>query len=187
MSIDWTGTTATVAAAIRAAGVETDLADADLVAKASAARQEIAARGYGPGTDVVYRTAGWGQTLLELPQPAAAVTEVLIDGDEILADGDGYRIRPGGRYLERLSGGYVIGWAATEVAITFDAAATDERYDRVVIDLVKLALEYSGLDSRRDGDYGEESMGARGGGGQRNYASEREALIAELGPGWTFA
>ena len=36
------------------------------------------------------------------------------------------------------------------------------------------------MDSRRDGDYAEESKGARGGGAQHNYQLEREALISEL-------
>ena len=185
MSVDWTNEAA-AAAALRARGVESDLSDASLHAFAKDAVAAIAARGYGPQSDVVAYYTGIGQSLIELRPPASAISEVLVDDVEITAGDDGYRIRPGGQFLERLSSGYLTTWSG-QIVVTFDASPADDRYDRVVVDLVKLALEYSGLDSRRDGDYAEESKGARGGGGQLNYHIERDALIAELGPAWSFS
>lgn len=180
MSIDWTAADATVAAAVRNRGVETDLSDAYLAAYARAAVGEIAARGLGPQTDVLLNVVGSGQTFVELDPPASVILDVIEDGITLDEDDDGYRLRPGGGFLERLSSGYRTGWGGL-LQITYDAAPASDRYDRVVIDLVKLALEFSGLDSRRDGDYAEESMGARSG-GQEGYQDQRNALIAELVP-----
>lgn len=171
--IDWTDAAATVAAALRARGIESDLADADLKAFATAAVDEIAARGFGPQTDVTLHVDSWGQRFITLSPPAASVTSVTEEGTLLAADDDGYRVRPGGLFLERLSGGYPIGWRG-RVVIIYDALTATERYDRVVVDLVKLALEFSGLASRADGDYREQ--------GQPDYQAERERLIDELAP-----
>src|SRR5688500_494683 len=178
MSITWSGSAASVAAALRARGVESDLADADLVAIASSAREEIAAR-IGTGEDIVRRHDG-GQRYIFLYPPAGTIGSVTEDGITLTVDVD-YRVGGGGAYIERISDTYprLFGrWVTT----TYDSTITGDRYDRVVVDLVKLALEYTGLDSRRDGDYAEESKGARGGGAQHNYQLEREALISELVP-----
>jgi hypothetical protein len=186
VSIDWTAADATVAAAVRARGVETDLADADLAAYARAAVDEIAGRGFGPQTDVVLNAVGTSQLLIALDPPASTVTEVIEDDITLDDDEDGYRLRPGGAFLERLDAGYQTGWSGL-IAITYDAAPANDRYDRVVVDLVKLALQFSGLDSRRDGDHAEEAMGARSG-GQEGYQSQRDSLISELAPaGISFA
>lgn len=177
--IDWDGIAAEVAAALRGRGIESDLSDDALLGYANAAREEIAERGSGPLTGHVIHASGWGQSLIELRPPASAVTAVSINGDVV--DEATYRLRPGGHFLERLSSGYLSVWSGN-VEVTLDAAVQGDRYDRVVVDLVKLALQYSGLDSQRDGDYGEEAKGARGGGGQLNYQLERDNIISELVP-----
>jgi hypothetical protein len=176
VSIDWTDDEATVAAAIRARGVESDLEDADLVAHATAAREEIAAR-LGTASGIVRRNDG-GQRYIFLNPPIGTLSSVFENGIELTEDTD-FRIGGGGAYIERLLDGYP-GTFGSWVVTTYDSTVSGDRYDRVVIDLVKLALEYSGLDSRRDGDYAEESKGARGGGAQHNYQLEREILISEL-------
>ena len=181
MSVDWTDE-AEAAAALRGSGIESDLTDAQLHQKALDAVAAIAARGGGPSTDVDQVYYGTGQSLLELIPPASAVATVVEAGTS-LTDGTDYRLRPGGRYLERLYAGYPSGWSGR---VTFTSSATvDARYDRVVCDLVRLALAYSGYDSVRDGDYAEEALGARGG-GTKSYQDEREILISEL-VGATFA
>lgn len=178
MSIDWDGTTSAIATALRSRGIESDLGDAELVAYASAARAEIAQRGYGPRDDVDFVAFGSG-TLISLDPPAASIADVEEAGVALVADTD-YRLRPGGMYLERISGGYPTGWNG-RVTGTITVAESDDRYDRVVVDLVKLALQYTGLDSRRDGDYAEEAAGARTG-GQKGYQQQREEIIEELRP-----
>jgi hypothetical protein len=181
VSIDWDGTEAAVAAALRARGIETDRQDAELVAAATAARLEIAQR-IGPQEGVIAYPVGGVSQYIWVNPPIGSLTSVVENGVTLTVDED-FRVRGSGGYIERLSvDGYPIIWGLHPV-ITYDAAvATDDRYDRVVVDLIKLQLEYSGLDSRRDGDYAEESKGARGGGGQQTYMIEREALISELVP-----
>ena len=176
MSIDWDGATATVAAAIRARGVETDLGDAELVSKAAAERESIARR-LGTTEDIVRRFDG-GYRYLFLDPPIGTLTSVTEDGTPLVLD-TGFRVGPGGAYIERLDAG-VPTYFGRFVTVTYDATPNGDLYDRVVIDLLKLDLNYSGLDSVRDGDYAEESKGARGGGGQNNYQAERDLLIAEL-------
>lgn len=183
MSVDWTDES-DAAAALRARGIESDLADSALHAYALAAVQEIAHRGYGPGDDTELNITANGQQLLVLTPPASAIADVIEAGVALTADVD-YRLRPGGQFLERLSSGYTWQWRGV-VSGTITPAPADERYDRVVVDLVKLALNYDGLDSRRDGDYAEEAKGSRSG-GQAGYMVEREQLIAELATGVGFA
>lgn len=183
--VDWT-VEATAATALRARGVESDLTDAALHAYAKDAVAEIAARGYGPQSGLVRYVDGWGQRLVTLSPPAATISEVTEEGIEVTEDdASGFRVISGGQFLERLQFGYASTWSG-RVVVTYDAQAADDRYDRVVVDLVKLALQYSGLDSRRDGDYAEEAAGARGG-GLNSYQMQREQLISELAPAWGFA
>lgn len=181
--VDWT-VEATAAAALRARGIESDLTDASLHAFAKAAVSEIAARGYGPQTGVLRYVTASGLGLITLSPPAASITSITEEGTTLVVDVD-YRIRPGGHFLERLASGYLSAWNG-RVVVTYNAAPADDRYDRVVVDLVKLALEYSGLDSRRDGDYAEEAAGARGG-GLNSYQTQRDQIISELAPSWSFA
>lgn len=175
--IDWEGTDEDVAAALRGRGIESDLEDAPLVAYAAAARDEIAAR---LGTqEAIERRHDGGHRYIFLSPPAGTIDTVEEDGVALTAD-ETYRLGRGGTYIERLSDDGYPRLFGSWVRVVYDATPSGDRYDRVVIDLVKLALEYSGLDSRRDGDYAEEAMGARGGGGQMNYQAQRELLISEL-------
>jgi hypothetical protein len=176
MSIDWAGSTATVAAAIRARGVESDLSDAALVDVANAARGEIAAR-IGSTHEGLVRYPLGGSSIVSVSPPISSVDTVTENGIT-LTEGTDYRIRGGGTFLERIELGYSRLWGSN-IVITYDGSAPGDRYDRVVIDLVKLALEYTGLDSRRDGDYSEEGAGTRGG-GLNSYQMQREQIISEL-------
>lgn len=173
--IDWDGTATEVADALRARGIETDLSNADLVAYAEAARAEIAAR-IGETTGIVRRFDG-GQRYLFVSPAIGTVTSLTEDGTP-LTDGTTYRIGPGGAYVERIEDGYPRRFGSW-IELTYNAAAQDDRYDRVVVDLVKLAIAFSGYDSRRDGDYAEEAAGARGG-GLNGYQQQRDLLISEL-------
>lgn len=179
MSVDWTDEPA-ADAALRARGVETDLVASALHPFALSAVEEIAARGLGPATGIVTHVDGWGQRYITLSPPASDITTVTEDDLAVAAGADGYRLLTGGVMLERLLDGYPYRWSG-RVVVTYDALPVGDRYDRVVVDLVKLALQYSGLEARRDGDYSEEAIGARSG-GQRDYQSERDALISELVP-----
>jgi hypothetical protein len=176
MSVDWTDE-AEAAAAVRSR-LETDLTDSALHALAQAAVGEIASRGIGPRT-FNFTAIGDG-SLIALPAPAASVASIIEEGVPLTADTH-YRLRPGGLFLERIYAGHPSVWYG-RITGSLTTAAADERYDRVVVDLVKLAVEYSGLARRADGDYREDAMGARAGGTAGGYQEEREALISELMP-----
>lgn len=180
MSIDWNGAEATVAAAIRARGVESDLTDAALVGYANAARQEIGVR--VGATDAIVRRSDGGVRYIFVHPPIGTLDTVTEAGTTLVEDTD-FRVGTDGTYIERLDGTYGHPRRfGPSVEISYDFGIGDDRYDRVVIDLIKLALEYSGLDSRRDGDYAEEGAGARGG-GLNGYQQQRDQIISELTTG----
>ncbi len=176
MAVDWT-VEASAAAALRDVyGIESDLSNAALHARAKAAVKEIAARIPFGGTHV--RRAAGRSRYIRLHPPAASITTVVEDGTAVVAAD--FRMLLGGRILERLVDDEPDRWGAN-VVTTYVGHAADERYDRVVADLVRVALEYSGLDQRTDGDYEEITVGSRSSeaGG---YQGERERIISELVP-----
>lgn len=97
----------------------------------------------------------------------------------------------GGRTLQRLVGNgntnpTFWGWNFSDVDVEFELIVTytpipDARRTRVLVDLVKLALQANtGLQSERAGDYSY-TMGTKG------YQEQRVALISELIPPMRFA
>lgn len=178
MAVDWTDEAEAVEA-LRGRGVETDITDLHLHSIAKAAVEDIAAAGYGPKAAENFVLFGSMSSLLSLPRPASAVSSVVEEGVTLTA-GTHYRLRPGGLYLERIVNNYPSVWYG-RITGTIAAEPGDEQYDRVVRDLVLLTLQFNGLDSRRDGDYAEESLGARGG-GQQGYETQRQNIIAALAP-----
>ncbi len=182
MAIDWTAVDATVAAAVRARGVETDLSDAALAAFARAAVEEIGTR-LGDRTGIVARHDG-GVQYVFLSTPAATITSITENG--VTLDAAEYQSEFGGRALSRISVyGFKTLWGGPLV-ITYDASALadTDRYDRVVIDLVKLAITYDGSDkAHSSGDYSESASLT-----PDAYQREREELIGELtGSRWGVA
>lgn len=107
---------------------------------------------------------------LFLDPPAVLVSSVTED-DTPLLDGEEYDfvLRFDGRALKRTNGRW---WGETTVVWEVEE---DPRRDRVVIDLVKLAVAYEGLASSGDGDYSETHP---------DYQVEREKILSELGS-WT--
>lgn len=177
MAVDWTDETAAATALREVYGIESDLSDAALFAHARAAVAEIAARIPFGGTHVRYAPAGG--RYVRLHPPAATLTTVVEAGETLLEDTD-FRLLLDGRILDRQVNGETYRWGS-ETVITYVAPTADERYDRVVADLVTLSLQYVGLDSVRDGDYAEEAAGARGG-SQNGYQQQRDLIISELVP-----
>lgn len=179
MAVDWTDESA-AATALRDRGVESDLSDAALHAFALAAVGEIADR-IGTRSGIAYAVPydeSYGRAYIFLSPPASTVTSIEESGETLVADTD-YRVVYGGRAVERLAETYSSSWDYP-ITITYDAAAvTDtDRYDRVVVDLVKLAISYGGfVHSVSDGDHSESASLTSDG-----YQRERDALISELAP-----
>lgn len=187
MAVDWT-VEATAAAALRARGVESDLSDAALHAFALDATAALDKR-LGDLSAIVHEApySAYGGQYLFLSVPVASIASIVENGVPLVAGTD-YRVVFGGRAIERISSGYPAGWGYP-VTVTYDAAAVDtDTYDRIVVDLVKLALSYQGTAERSDGDYREAAMGARAGGTAGGYQDERESILSELaGARWGVA
>ena len=87
---------------------------------------------------------------------------------------DDYRIRDDGWSLERRPDGTNPAYTwAEEVVLTYTPVADELKRWQTIVDLVRLRLQYSGLDSVRDGDHSETSM---------DYAKERRSILAVLNP-----
>lgn len=85
---------------------------------------------------------------------------------------DDYTLRSEGRIIERLATGTNprTTWGDT-VTITYVPYDTSMKRERVLIDLVKLAVQYNALDSEKVGDYSAS---------QSKYTAKRQALLKEL-------
>lgn len=159
--------------------IETDLGEAALQRLIDDADQAVVDRYgvHGSATDTLTEEVDGGERFVFLRRSAASISSVTEyttgTTNRTLAAGD-YRLRFGGRALERLTTGDT---PASVWGYRVDVAylvATDEnvRRRRVVIDLVKLAMKYDALKSEQAGDYRSQSV---------DYQDERERLITELG------
>ncbi len=161
--------------------LETDLSDQALQRLLDDADAAVV-RHYGPHPPgPAVETHIGGSKYVFLRQQAAAVqsiTETVRGVTTVLASND-YRVLGGGRYLERLTSGPNprVYWGDF-VTVTFEPYDDRPQRRRVIIDLVRLALEYNALDSVDVGDYSARSL---------DYQRERRRLLAELSRGLTLS
>ena len=160
---------------------ETDLADAALQRLIDASSDEITRR-YGSNVSVTE------QPRLETPdgQPAVrqhiftkqkidSITSVkegvtLSDDDltTLVADTD-YRVIHNGATIERIDTDFL-----QRVEIIYVPLTDESRRDEVTIDLVKTAIQFSGLDSEKVGDWS---------GSQSDYQKKRLGILSTLEAG----
>lgn len=155
--------------------VQTDLADAALQRILDAEEGEIVRR-YGPHTEATETLRG-GDRLLFLARPATAISEVVetVGVVDTVLDAADYRLWDGGRCLERLTTGSIpsLYWAE-RVSVAYVPADQSAQRKLVLVQLVKLALAYSGLRSESvGGDYSATTL---------DYVAEREKLLQSLAP-----
>ena len=163
--------------------VETDLADA-AVDRLLADAYAFCAERVPTGEQTI--VLGAGVRYLVLPAPVATAGDLEFSerfGDQttlLVQDTDWRWVS--GRIVERLSGGSLVLWGYAygdgDVLVTYTPKDDTARRDRVVIDLVKLAVQYAGLSSERAGDYSA---------GHLAYAAEREKLVRQLQTGLAIA
>lgn len=158
--------------------VETGLVDEALLRIIDDATEEVEAR-FGTDDPVTEIIRPAGQTVV-LKRKAQSITSVnLLDssGDsyQTLSASD-YRLR-NGRILDRLAGGAAYDWVtnydnpgygSTEIEVVYVPVPEIALRDRMVIDLVKLQVQYEGLATQSVGDY---SMTAV------QYTQERERIL----------
>ena len=158
--------------------IETDLPSNALDRFLNDAEAEIIAR-FGPHGDSenpITEDCEGGEEFIFLSRPYDALTSVTereSEEDTVLSSDD-YRAYYGNRALKRQSSGTNsrILWAE-EVRVVYRADDTDRR-KRVQMDLVKLAIQYSGLKSQNSGNYSETQV---------DYEAEKNKILNRLAQG----
>lgn len=130
--------------------LETDLSDTAigrLIDEAEAYCQKIA--GPESGSYTVHRSGGVSSFWLRRPADQIQSVTELDNGDNVV-DSSNYRLEHNGRTLRRV--GNV--WAHGTVEVVYTVSTDTATRDRVIIDLVHLALSYRGaVKSESDGAY----------------------------------
>lgn len=149
---------------------ETDLSTEALQTLIDAAYADVDAIA-GPLSEITkdYTFHYWATTRLHLLRPAASITEIqegpAINALTTVASTD-YTLLTGGWIIERHNQGWR--WY---VRVRYIPVQDVGRRDGVVIDLVKLALQYQGVQSENAGDYSATHP---------DYAIERSKLLGRL-------
>lgn len=158
--------------------VETGIVDEALKVLLDDAVAQVENR-FGTDGAITLRLIGGGQ-FLRLQRPAVSVASIAESNEQrtplytLGALGTDYDLLYGGRMLVRLSGGtvfYYQSWAPV-VDVVYTPKPEQILRDRVVVDLVKLAVQYSGL--------AQEQIGGRTGYQSwsiDDYHAERERLL----------
>lgn len=150
---------------------ETDIDDRLLENLIDAEAEEVSSR-FGPDVGCVEEARPSG-SFLSLSRKAGSITSVVeIDGTvETTLASDDYRLRNGGWRMERLTTGTNSrsDWGA-RVLVTFQTPDNARRW-RVVVDLVKLALQYDALSMETAGENSSNHV---------KYQDERESILATL-------
>jgi hypothetical protein len=154
--------------------VETDLSE-DALARIKAAEDEaIVTRAGSASSETEYMDA-LGHREIRLRRDAASITTAATrahpDEDEVELAADDYRFEPP-RTLVRLGNGTngASGWLG-RVRIVYVPDVDASLRDRVLIDLVKLAIEYRGLKAESAGDTSQTHA---------EYTAERERVLSQL-------
>lgn len=157
--------------------IETDLGDDALDRLIDDADAEII-RMHGEHTTQTEQLLG-GNVFLILSRPASSittVTEILkgtLPDSETTLSADDYDLWPDGRRLERLGDGtnQRETWGDV-IEITYTPTDETAQRTRAEIDLVKLAIEYKGLNSEGIGDHKVSFV---------DYEDERSKILQRLG------
>ncbi len=154
--------------------VETDLSAEALDRLIDDAEQEIIAQ-YGAHDSQVEEISLTCNTSMLFPtRPVVSVTSIveIVSGTETTLATDDYALRGGGWMIERLNTGTNLkaSWAR-RVRVDYVPVDDSARRKRVIIDLVRLALQYNALKSEVIGDYESTS---------ENYQDARLSLMSAL-------
>ncbi len=151
--------------------VETDLTDEALERLVDSADAEII-RAYGPHDgEQSALVAGRGYRIW-LPRPAESITEIVewagweTPGDADTVSAATYHLEHGGRTIWRTDAQFM-----TNVQVTYTPVADNPRRTAVLIDLVKLEIQYRGLNTERVGSYSVTYM---------DHDKERQRVLTRL-------
>ncbi len=149
--------------------VETSLSDEALTRLLESADAEII-RAYGPHdgerTVTLYLVLRQSPYLLALPSPAASVSLITEGADDTVVDSDDYTVEYNGRILLKSKSRWL-----PPVDVTYTPVADNPRRIAVLIDLVKVEVQFSELASERVGSYQSRT---------RAYGNERQQILERL-------
>ena len=149
--------------------IETDLSDEALTRLLESADAEII-RAFGPHdgerTVTLYPVLHQSPYLLTLPSPAAGVSLITEGTDDTVVDSDGYTVEYNGRAILKNNSRWL-----PPVDVSYTPVADNPRRIAVLIDLVKLELEYRGLNTERVGSYSVAYL---------DHGKERQNILARL-------
>lgn len=158
---------------------ETDL-DSDAIQRLLNSEESEIARRFGPvacQTDYfegsVQGPRLWLSRRADTAQ-AIAVTETIFTTDTTLTLDTDFRFTHDGSGIERLYGPILFSWGWRVIA-TYAPLDDTARRIRVLIDLVKLCIQYNALTTETVGDYKSQS--------KTDYQQERENLLSTLEAG----
>ena len=149
--------------------IETDLSDEALTRLLESADAEII-RAYGPHdgerTVTFYLVLRQSPYLLTLPSPAASVSLITEGADDTVVDSDDYTVEYNGRAVLKSKSRWL-----PPVDVTYTPIADNPRRIAVLIDLVKLEIQYRGLNTERVGSYSVTYM---------DHDKERQRILTRL-------
>jgi hypothetical protein len=153
------------------AHVETGLADEALIRLIADATEEVENR-FGTDAEKTVILDGYGCHLLRLLRPALTITSIVEQRNAYsealpLTVVEDYELRPGGKLIERLPGWGWYTWGR-RVTVVYGPIPEISLRDRMVIDLVKLAVQYNALKTESIGDYASSSL---------EYTEARECIL----------
>lgn len=153
--------------------IETDLDDTTLQLIVDA-ETEAVEREHGDTTEVETHLASGTKKLILKRRPSSidSITERHhLEDDAVTLSSNDYR-QIGNRILYRLGDGDnpEDHWGQ-EVVITYTVEVDANLRDRVILDLVQLAVEFRGVESEEEGDYS---------GDQSDYHDRREKLLRQI-------
>ena len=149
--------------------VETDLSDEALTRLLESADAEII-RAFGPHdgerTVTLYPVLRQSPYLLTLPSPAANVSLITEGADDTVVEEEDYIVEYNGRVLLKSKSRWL-----PPVDVTYTPVADNPRRIAVLIDLVKLEIQYRGLNTERVGSYSVTYM---------DHDKERQRILTRL-------
>lgn len=161
--------------------VETDLVDSALT-RILTAEDKVIDKRLGDLAAVTETYLASGLEFLFVKRPIATITSIAErrseTDDPTVLDADDYR-QLGNRRLRRLtSGTNPATYWGEEVIVVYDPVNRQEIRDRTLIDLVKLNVEFRGLDKEKVGDWEGE---------QQKYQDRRDEVLRDLDDGLPLA
>lgn len=163
---------------------ETDLSDAALQRILDSEEAEIVTR-YGATSEQALVTLPPYNEILVLPWRASAIDSISEWDDwqnpavETVLDEDDFRFVPGTRLIFRLGNGTnPSSWWAHRITVVATPADRTAQRKLVLIQLAKLAAQFTGQDRQRIGDFDDQ---------QYHWTEEREKILRSLqspGAGW---